>query len=163
MSNGQQAWTLYLPFATKVYIYGYTNAAYSQKIVSTFENGNVLTMSGQGEGNQPTNPAVSVLTTPSTGSHLNGYQVSVVISAQKGGSWVVSQLAGAGCSLGFTAATYLVVSEDLVDADWNDGVLQFLWYNPPSVRNAALSARDSVRAEADSEATGPLPAGPAEG
>lgn len=144
MSNGQQEWTLYLPFATTVYIYGYTNAQFSQRIVATFENGNVLTMTGQGEGNVPTSPANSTLTTPSTGRHLNGYQVKVAMSYQSGGNWVASQMAGAGCQLGWTAATYMVVSEDWIDVDWNDAVLQFLWYNPPAVRNAALAARDEL-------------------
>lgn len=141
-------WVLYLPFATTVYIYGYTNAAFSQKIVATFENGTVLTMLGQGEGNMATTPATNVFTTPSSGSHLNGYQVSVQIFNQQGGNWVTSQTAGAGCTLGWTAATYLVASEDWVDVDWNDAVLQFIWYNPPAVRNAALTARKKVIAAA---------------
>jgi Fucose-binding lectin II (PA-IIL) len=148
VSNGQQPWVLYLPFATTVYIYGYTNAAFSQKIVVTYENGQTLTMTGQGEGNRPTSPPTSVFTTPSSGSHLNGYQVTVAIFNQQSGKWVASQVAGAGCSLGWTAATYLVASEDWVDIDWNDAVLQFLWYNPPAVRNAALSARQAILDEA---------------
>jgi Fucose-binding lectin II (PA-IIL) len=148
MSNGQQPWVFYLPFATTVYIYGYTNAAFPQKIVATYENGQTLTMTGQGEGNKPTKPATSVFTTPSSGSHLNGYQVTVSIFHQQSGNWVPSQVAGAGCSLGWTAATYLVASEDWVDVDWNDAVLQCLWYNPPAVRNAALSARQEILDEA---------------
>lgn len=141
-------WVLYLPFATTVYIYGYTNAGFNQKIVATFENGFVLTMLGQGEGNKATTPANNVFTTPSSGSHLNGYQVSVQIFNQQAGNWITSQVAGAGCSLGWTAATYLVASEDWIDVDWNDAVLQFLWYNPPAVRNAALTARKKIIASA---------------
>lgn len=141
-------WTFYLPFATTVYIYGYTNALYNQKIVATFENGTVLTMTGHGEGNVPTTPPSSTFTTPSTGQHLNGYQVTVQILNQQNGNWVLSQVAGAGCSLGWTAATYLVASEDWVDVDWNDAVLQFIWYNPPSVRNAAKTALQAVIANA---------------
>ncbi|MER7848658.1 fucose-binding lectin II [Kitasatospora sp. NPDC096077] len=145
MSDAFSPWTLYLPFATKVYVYGFTNAAYQQRIRVTFENGTVQTLTGQGEGNRATSPASFDYTTPSTGSHLNGYQVVVDISYSKDGStWTASQVAGAGCSLGWTAATYLVASEDWIDVDWNDAVVQFLWYNPPPVRNAALSARKKL-------------------
>ncbi len=144
-------WTFYLPFATTVYVYGYTNAAFSQKIVVTLESGSTFTMTGSGEGNVPTSPAKQTVQTPSTGSHLNGYQVQVTISNYQGGQWVASQIAGAGCSLGWTAATYLVASEDYVDIDWNDAIIQFLWYNPPPVRNAALGALAGVRAKAQQE------------
>jgi hypothetical protein len=144
MPQDYPPWVLYLPFATKVYIYGYTNAMFSQKIVLTYENGTTLTMTGQGEGNVPTSPATATFTTPSSGSHLNGYQVTVVITNLQGGVWQSSQTAGAGCSLGYTAATYLVASEDWVDVDWNDAVVQFLWYNPPPVGIAALEAQKKV-------------------
>lgn len=147
-STNTQPWLLYLPFATTVYIYGYTNAAYSQKIVATLENGNVITMTGQGEGNLPTSPPKAVITTPSTSSHLNGFQVKVEIFYQQQGQWVPSQTTGAGCSLGLSAATYLVVSEDWIDRDWNDAVLQFLWYNPPSVRRAAHAELERLRSQA---------------
>jgi hypothetical protein len=125
-------WTLYLPFSTTVYVYGYTNAALQQKIVAVPESGATLTFTGAGEGNKPTSPATAIISTPSSGSHLNGFQIQVTISSYKNGSWVQSNIAGAGCSLGMTAATYLVCSEDLVDNDWNDAVLQFMWYNPPA-------------------------------
>jgi hypothetical protein len=71
------SWTFYLPFATTVYVYDYTNAGYSEKIVATPESGDVITMTGQGEGNQPTTPPTAKITTPSSGSHLNGFQVKV--------------------------------------------------------------------------------------
>ncbi len=136
-------WTLYLPFATTVHVYGYTNAGFNQQIVVTPESGPTLTLTGSGEGNTPTNPPSATITTPATGGHVNGFQVQVSISAWKNGGWSASQLAGAGCSLGISAATYLVCSEDLVDNDWNDAVVQFFWYNPPAVAAAARTAMAS--------------------
>lgn len=136
------SWTFSLPFASQVFVYGYTNAALNQQIIVTPESGATLTFTGSGEGNTPTSPATAIINTPSTGSHLNGFQVVVTINSWKNGAWAASTVAGAGCSLGMTAATYLVCSEDLVDNDWNDGVVQFLWYNPPSVAVAMRDAMD---------------------
>ncbi len=151
MPQDYPPWVLYLPFSTTVYIYGYTNAAFSQKITLTYENGQTLVMTGQGEGNLPTSPAKTTFTTPSSGNHINGYQVTVTIQNQQNGQWKSSQTAGAGCSLGWTAATYLVASEDWVDVDWNDAVVQFIWYNPPPVGIAALKARQQYLDEAQAK------------
>lgn len=142
-------WTLSLPFATTVYVYGFTNAAFAQQIVVTPESGATLTFTGSGEGNTPTNPPTATITTPTTGSHLNGFQVQVGISAWENGAWQPSQVSGAGCSLGMTAASYFVCSEDLVDNDWNDGVVLFFWYNPPSV---AIAARAAMAAHLEAHA-----------
>ncbi|MGA3037437.1 MAG: fucose-binding lectin II [Vulcanimicrobiaceae bacterium] len=124
-------WTMYLPFSTRVYIYGFTNAGLNQQITVVPESGSTLTFTGSGENNRATTPPNAIINTPSSGSNPRGFKLTVTIKSYKNGNWVESQITGAGASLGIVGATYMVCSEDLVDNDWNDGVLSFIWYNPP--------------------------------
>jgi hypothetical protein len=39
----------------------------------------------------------------------------------------------------------MVVSEDYLDNDWNDAVVQFSWWLPPSARNVADLPQEVVR------------------
>jgi hypothetical protein len=147
MSNGQTSWTVYLPLQTTVYIYGYTNAAYAQQIVVTDENGvTVLKMTGTGESNTPTTPPSWTYQTPKTSKNPNkGFGLTVQVFTQQNGP-VASQIMGGGANLAY-ASTYLITSEDSMDADWNDAVLNFLWY--PGAGDAALSAGQESLDEAE--------------
>jgi len=128
--------TVYLPFSTEVIIYGFTNAAYDQRITLTFEDGTNLVMTGTGEHNNPTNPAKTIKRIPASGANPNGYAVKVTIDHKSNNdpNWVSSKLGGGSCGVNLYYVL-LVVSEDLVDMDWNDGVVQFCWWLPPETLN----------------------------
>lgn len=125
--------TVYLPFSTKVIIYGYTNALFSQRITCKFEDGSTLVMKGSGEMNSPTVPAKTIKQIPASGSNPNGYAVTVTVDhkSKSKSNWVPSKLNGGGCSVALLYHVIIVCSEDWDDLDWNDGVVQFCWWKKP--------------------------------
>jgi hypothetical protein len=119
-------WKVQLPAQTKVYVYGYTNAAHQQKVRLTLKNGTVLTFTGTGENNTPTAPPSATFTTP---ADLN-YHVVIDISCMTNGNWTPSLVKGAGTYLQ-AAVVYVVSSDDTArDGEFNDSCLVMMWYNP---------------------------------
>lgn len=125
--------TIYLPFSTQVIVYGYTNAAFTQRITCKFEDGDTQVMTGTGEQNTPTSPPRYIKNTPSSGPNPNGFAATVTVDHKSSGSsqWTPSQLNGGSCSVALLYHVLLVVSEDWDDQDWNDGVIQFCWWTKP--------------------------------
>ncbi len=125
---------IYLPLNTYVNVYGFTNAAFEQRITITEENGTIHTMTGQGEYNAPMQGGNFAIQTPGSSSDPSlGYQLSIQIESLQGGNWIPSKLIS-----GMTSLMYfnmiLVTSEDYSDQDWNDAVAQFCWWTPPNQR-----------------------------
>jgi len=120
------SWKVRLPAQTKVYVYGYTNAAHQQKVKLTLKNGTVLTFTGSGENNTPTTPPSTTFTTPADLS----YSVQIDISCLNNGTWTPSNVKGAGTFLQ-AAGVFVVSSDDTArDGDFNDSCLVLMWYNP---------------------------------
>ena len=77
------------------------------------------------------------ITTPDHSSNPLGYRVTVQIeSSNEGGQYQPSQVFSGSCGVMYYSLV-LVVSEDYVDDDWNDAVVQFTWWTPPTLRNVA--------------------------
>lgn len=122
---------VYLPFNTRVNIHLFTNAAFTQRITLTPEKGSPLVYTGSGEDDHPIGQ--TVIQTPASGSNPRGYQVTVKVESQQGGGWKPSSVGQGSCGIMYYSAI-LVISEDLIDNDWNDGVAMFTWWVPPPQR-----------------------------
>ncbi len=124
---------VYLPLNTYVSIYGFTNAGYSQQVTLTEESGSTHVLTGQGEHNTPMNPPTLAIQTPPTSNNPGmGYQITVKIEHFVG-SWQPSKVISGRVSVMYFNEI-VVVSEDSVDEDFNDAVVQFAWWTPPPFR-----------------------------
>ena len=131
--------TIYLPVSTWVNVQAFTNASYTQRVTIAPESQSAFptkVLTGTGEHNTPMSGGTFGFTTPSTSQRPLGFSVTVTVeSADGSGRFRPSQVLQGSCSvMYFTAA--LVVSEDYVDDDWNDAVVQFSWWVPPGLRNS---------------------------
>jgi len=129
--------TVYLPLNTWVHIQAYTNALFDQQVTITQENGTVTVLTGSGEHDAPMPNGNFGITTPNQSSSQLGYRVTVQVQSSQGsGQYQPSQVFSGSCGVMYYSLV-LVVSEDYVDNDWNDAVVQFTWWTPPQFRNVA--------------------------
>lgn len=133
MSGNSQ--TVYLPLSASVYVYVYTNAAFSQQVTLTPEGGAPIVFTGSGEGMTPI--GTTTIATPGSSSNPRGFAVTVAVATYQGGAWQPSATMQGSCGIMYYQ-TVQVVSEDYVDQDWNDSVVQFCWWVPPSARPVPL-------------------------
>jgi hypothetical protein len=118
--------TVALPPGTSVYITAFTNAAYLQKATITPPAGPAVVWQGAGEGNRQIGQQII---TTAAGSQNQNYTVAVQYSTNNGASWQDSSLLPGGATLG-TMNLSVVLSEDHADRDFNDAVVQFMWWTP---------------------------------
>ena len=116
--------TIVLPPSTPVYVTAFTNAAFLQRITVTPPSGAPIVWTGTGENNNQIGQ--TYINTPG-GTSTISYQVNAENSSNNGASWNQSSLLPGGCTVG-TMNIKVVLSEDHVDQDFNDSVVQFLWW-----------------------------------
>jgi hypothetical protein len=114
--------TVYLPPATDIVVKGFTNAANLQRITVTPPTGSPSVFQGSGEGNTPIGR--THFTTPSG----DEAQITVEIdySPDGGSTWQPSDVYTDGCAVQSYNLT-VIVSEDLVDEDYNDAICLVSW------------------------------------
>jgi hypothetical protein len=114
--------TIYLPFATDVVVKGFTNAGLMQRITLAPETGSPIVFVGTGEQNTPIGRAN--FTTP---AGTGDFTVVVTIeNSQDGNSWSPSDIYVGVCAVrSYNLA--VVVSEDMVDEDYNDAICMLSW------------------------------------
>lgn len=135
--------TVYLPLNTFVSVAAFTNAGFNQRVTITPETGSPTVLVGSGEHNKPMPNGNYSINTPASSSSPLGYKITVAVeSYQPSGTWAPSQVSQGSCSVMYYSLA-LVVSEDYVDNDWNDAVVQFTWWLPPSTRAHRAIARDA--------------------
>lgn len=115
--------TIYLPFSTDVVVKGFSNAAFMQRITVTPETGDPIVFVGSGEQN--TQIGRANFTTPA-GSGDFTVVVAVENSQDGGNSWSRSDIYVSACSVR-TYNLAVVVSEDMVDEDYNDAICMISW------------------------------------
>lgn len=126
---------VYLPLSTWVDVRAFTNASFSQKVTILQENGTQTVLTGSGEHDTPMPGGNFGITTPATSASSMGYRVTVTVQSQQpNGQWQDSNVSQGGCNVMYYSLA-MVVSEDYVDQDWNDAVVQFSWWVPPPTRN----------------------------
>jgi hypothetical protein len=126
---------IYLPLNTFVSVQCFTNARFQQRVTITPETGNARVLTGSGEHNAPMPNGNFSITTPGASVNPLGYKVKISVeSSSASGQWAPSQVSQGSCAVMYYSLA-MVVSEDYVDQDWNDAVVQFSWWIPPSVRS----------------------------
>jgi len=125
--------TIYLPFSTYVSVSAFTNASFEQQVTITPETGTPTALYGSGEHNTPMPGGNFSIQTPASGKYGLGYQIVVAVQSYYNGQWQPSQVSQGSCSVMYYNLA-MVVSEDYLDQDWNDAVVQFTWWIPPSAR-----------------------------
>jgi hypothetical protein len=123
--------TVYLPFSTWVNVRCVTNAAFQQRATLVEQNGTQHQATGSGEHDAPMQNGTFVIQTPSSGSSPNGYTVAVSVDTNQNGAWQPSAVLQGGAQVMYYNVK-MVTSEDSIDNDWNDTVVFFTWYTPPS-------------------------------
>lgn len=137
--------TVYLPVSTWISVQAYTNAAFAQRVTITGEDGKDKVLTGSGEHNTPMPGGTYGFTTPPASRSPLGWSVVVrVESSGSGGEYRPSQVMLGSCTVMYYTMS-LVVSEDYVDGDWNDAVVQFSWWVPPTLRDARDLHKDHER------------------
>mgnify|MGYP006184278371 CR=1 FL=1 len=132
---------VYLPLGTFVSVACFTNASFNQRVTITPETGNPTVLTGSGEHNAPMPGGAFSLTTPNSSQSPMGYKMTIAVESQQpNGQWAGSQVSQGSCSVMYYSLA-LVVSEDYVDQDWNDAVVQFSWWIPPSTRSMERAAQ----------------------
>lgn len=122
--------TVYLPVSTWISVQAYTNAAFTQRVTAPRRSS-----PGSGERNTPMPGGNYGFMTPATSRSPLGWTVIVrVESSNSGGQYQPSQVMLGSCTVQYFTLS-MVVSEDWVDQDWNDAVVQFSWWVPPTARN----------------------------
>lgn len=117
--------TIYLPGSTDIVVQGFTNAAYQQRITITPSAGSPVVFTGAGEGNHPIG-TMQFTTPPGPDVPL---VVSIASSQDGGHTWQPSDIYSDSCSVQ-ALQVVVVVSEDLVDEDYNDAVCYVSWPQP---------------------------------
>ncbi|MDQ3951353.1 MAG: fucose-binding lectin II [Actinomycetota bacterium] len=120
-----------LPFSTSVNVRAVTNATLNQQVIVQPESGQATTWTGTGEGDHQI--GATTIQTPASGKNPRGYGVTVQVNSWINGQWTPSNVLQGSCGVMYYNAV-LVASEDYVDADWNDAVVFFTWWEPPSAR-----------------------------
>lgn len=126
--------TVYLPINTWVHIQAFTNASFNQRVTITDEAGKSKVLTGTGEHDHPIPDGNYSFTTPSHSSSPLGWRMTVKVESFNNGSWQPSQVSSGSCGVQYYSLV-MVVSEDYVDNDWNDAVVLFTWWTPPTSRN----------------------------
>lgn len=127
--------TVYLPVSTWISVQAYTNASFTQRVTLSAEDGTTKVLTGSGERNTPMPNGTYGFMTPATSRSPLGWTVIVKVeSSNSGGQYQPSQVMLGSCTVMYFTLS-MVVSEDWVDQDWNDAVVQFSWWVPPSVRD----------------------------
>lgn len=133
--------TIYLPLNTFVSVQCFTNARFQQRITIAPETGSATVLTGSGEHNAPMVGGNFSITTPGASVSPLGYKVTVSMeSSSATGEWSPSNVNQGICAVMYYWLA-LVVSEDYVDNDWNDGVVQFSWWLPPPSRSMERAAQ----------------------
>jgi hypothetical protein len=121
--------TVMLPPSTNVFVSAFTNAAYLQKVTVTPPGGGQpIVWQGTGENNHQIGQ--QFIATPG-GSQNLAYSVTAQYSSDGGGTWQDSTLLPGATVIG-SFNLQVVLSEDHVDQDYNDAVVEFLWWRPLS-------------------------------
>ena len=120
--------TLKLPPGTRIFATAFTNAAYLQKVVITPPAGAGDPITWQGTGEDNNQIGQQFITTPA-GSQDLVYSVGAQYSSDNGATWQDSSLLPGGTTIG-SMNIKVMLSEDHVDQDFNDAVVQFLWWDP---------------------------------
>ncbi len=126
---------IYLPLNTYVNVRSFTNAAFLQRVTITPETGSPITIQGNGEHDTPIPNGNFPIETPGSSRSSLGYSVCVKVetSPDGGQTWENSQVSQGSCGVMYYHLA-MVVSEDYIDQDWNDAVVQFTWWIPPTLR-----------------------------
>jgi hypothetical protein len=135
--------TVYVPVSTWISVQAYTNAYLTQRITITAEDGTTTVLTGSGERNAPMAGGNYGFTSPATSKSPLGWAMVVKVESSDGsGGYQPSQvMQGSASVMYFTMS--IVVSEDWVDNDWNDAVVQVTWWVPPSARDVRDLHRES--------------------
>jgi hypothetical protein len=120
-----------LPLNTNVSVTCTSNSAAEQRVTITQADGTTNTATGSGE-NVPMQGGAFSIQTPQSAPN-DTYTVTVDIESNASGSWSPSQVFNGGYFF-LTYALQLVVSEDSVDRDFNDAVVQFSWWKKPGTQ-----------------------------
>lgn len=104
----------------------FTNASYLQRITITPDTGDPRVFKGSGEHDTPIGSYS--FTTPVAGLKVT---VTIDFSRDNGATWSASDVSSGSCSI-MNYQISAVVGEDRVDQDWNDAVVQFSWWTPPT-------------------------------
>ena len=120
--------SILLPPSTNVFVTAFTNAGYLQKVTITPPSGagNPTVWQGRGENNHQIGSMF--IMTPGGSQNFN-YQVDAQNSPNGGQSWNESVLMPGGCVIA-TMNLKVLLSEDQADRDYNDAVVEFLWWEP---------------------------------
>ncbi|TNC08156.1 hypothetical protein FF100_30035 [Methylobacterium terricola] len=116
--------SILLPPSTNVFLAAFTNASDIQRVTITPPGGQAIVWQGSGENNKQIGS--TFFQTPS-GSQDVSATVDIQHSSDGGRTWQESALLPGGCSVA-TMNIQVVLSEDQVDRDYNDAVVQFLWW-----------------------------------
>lgn len=127
--------SLYLPLQTYVNVRSFTNAAFTQRVTLVEEDGTRHQYEGSGEHDTPMPGGSFAIRTPASAKSPRGYQVTINVDSDQSGTWRPSSLGQGSCGVMFYHLV-MVVSEDYIDNDWNDCVVQFTWWVPPPGRSA---------------------------
>jgi hypothetical protein len=130
-----------MPFPSNatVFVQGFANAAFTQKITITPPSGTPAVFSGSGENNTSLSlTTTGFLTThsgaqPSFNVPSGGGTYNVSVTANNTASQVLGQTNNFSTPTSNGSITIgWVSSEDSSDNDWNDSVLIFTSYTPPT-------------------------------
>lgn len=124
---------IYLPLNTYVSVRAFTNAAFLQQVTILQEDGTQTVLTGSGEHDTPMPNGDFAIQTPGSSTNPMGYKITVSVQSDHGGTWVPSSVSQGSCSVMYYHLA-MVVSEDYLDQDWNDAVVQFTWWVPPDAR-----------------------------
>ena len=128
--------TLMLPPGRRIFVSAFTNAAYLQKVVITPPAGAGDPITWQGTGEDNNQIGQQFITTPA-GSQDLAYSVGAQYSSDNGATWQDSSLLPGGTTIG-SMNLKVMLSEDHVDQDFNDAVVQFLWCPPVRAKNSSF-------------------------
>lgn len=120
--------SILLPPSTNVFVSAFTNAAYIQRVTITppSGSGSAIVWDGSGEGNNQIGS--TFITTPGGSQNLT-YTVTIQYSSDGGSTWGASSMIPGGTVIG-SMNLKVVLGEDHVDQDYNDAVVEFLWWEP---------------------------------
>lgn len=128
----------FLPPSTTIYVNALSNAAYTQTVTITPPSGSPAIFSGAGENNAAMRLTTAGFLTPPSGSSQAYFRTAagsagtyrVDIASNHGAENVQFAQCSSSWTSGATANMLIVVGEDAVDQDYNDSVLQLMWYTP---------------------------------
>jgi hypothetical protein len=118
--------TVYVPTSKDVVIKGFTNAAYQQRITLDTEGIGRTMLRGSGEKNTPIGTVH--FTTPADGGPDGKITIEVTVdySPDGGKTWRPSDVYTDTCTIQ-AFNLIMIVSEDMVDQDYNDAICMISW------------------------------------